>query len=112
MEAKYEYQVISQERKAKIQGIEGLYDLMAAIVEKAENDLDSVRCDQKIAELEKKYPRAAVYLKAQDWKWSPDMRQSVLGCAAIERVLNGDDPAAVLEEMESKWAAFQLAQEG
>lgn len=112
MEAKYEYQIFDEDRKKKVQGIEGLYDLMAAIVEKAENDLDSVRCDQKIAELEQKYPRAAVYLKAQDWKWSPDMRQSVLGCAAIERVLNGDDPAAVQEEMESKWAAFQLAQEG
>lgn len=112
MEAKYEYQVFDPERRKKVQGIEGLYELMAAIVEKAENDLDSVRCDQKIAELEKKYPRAAVYLKAQDWKWSPDTRQSALGCAAIERVLNGDDPVAVLEEMESKWAAFQLAQEG
>lgn len=112
MEAKYEYQVFDPERKKKVQGIDGLLDLMAAFVEKGQNELDSVRYDQKIAELEKKYPRAAVYLKAQRWSWSAEQKQANLGKAAMDRILDGDDPAVVLEEMESAWAAFNVAQEG
>lgn len=113
MEAKYEYQVFDEERKRKFQSIaDGVYQLMAAFVEKGQNELDSVKCDQKIAELEKKFPRAAVYLKAQKWSWSTEPKQADLGKAAMNRILDGDDPAVVLEEMESAWAAFNVAQEG
>lgn len=116
MEAKYEYQVFDPERKKKVQGIEGLLDLMGAYVAKGIEELSdlvaSTDLTTAIAELEQKYPRAAVYLKAQRWSWSAEQKQANLGKAAMDRILDGDDPAVVLEEMESAWAAFNVAQEG
>lgn len=113
MESKHEYQVFDPERKRKFQSIaDGVYQLMAAMVEKAQYDLDSIRVDQEIEALKKKYPRAAAYLKAQQWSWSAEQKQADLGKKAMDRILDGDDPAVVLEEMESSWAAFNVAQEG
>lgn len=114
MENKHEYQVFDPERKKKVQGIEGLFDLMAAYVAKGIEELSdlvaSTDLATAIAELEQKYPRAAVYLKAQRWSWSAEQKKSDLGKKAMNRILDGDDPAVVMEEMESSWTAFTVAQ--
>lgn len=66
-------------------------------------------------EQEEKMPdpsQVSVYLKAKIWSFSLNPKQAALGKEAAERLANGEDPAVVLEEMESSWAAFQVAQEG
>lgn len=63
-------------------------------------------------EQEKKPSPVSVYLKAKSWSFSLNPKQAALGKQAAERLANGEDPAVVLEEMESSWAAFQVAQEG
>ena len=60
----------------------------------------------------KKPSPAGAYLKARAWSFSLNPKQAALGKLATERIDNGEDPVAVLEEMESSWAAFRLAQEG
>ena len=102
MEAKLEYQVFDEKRKQKFMSIrDGVFELMKATVEKEDT-----------TELEQKYPRAAAYLKAQKWSWDKEPKKAALGKQAMDRILDGDDPAVVLEEMESSWAAFLVAQEG
>lgn len=63
-------------------------------------------------EQETKPSPITVYLKAKSWSFSLNPKQAALGKEAAERLANGEDPAVVLEEMESSWAAFQVAQEG
>lgn len=63
-------------------------------------------------EQEKKPSPVSVYLKAKSWSFSLNPKQAALGKEAAERLAKGEDPAVVLEEMESSWAAFQVAQEG
>ena len=64
MEAKYEYQVFDPDRKKKVQGIEGLLDLMAAYVAKGVEELsDLVACTDlatAIAELEQQLKNVRV----------------------------------------------------
>ena len=56
--------------------------------------------------------RVAAFRTALEWKRSTDTKQSALGREAIKRLVNREDPAKVLIEMESKWAAYKVAQEG
>ena len=63
-------------------------------------------------EQEKKPSPVSVYLKAKSWSFSLNPKQAALGKEAAERLAKGEDPAAVLADMESSWAAFQVAQEG
>lgn len=65
-----------------------------------------------IQEVERRYPRAAVYLAAEKWVNSREPIMIRLGKEAQERLLNGDDPDAVLTDMVNRHDAFKLAQEG
>ena len=73
------------------------------------------KLEYKIYGEEEKMPPpslASVYLKTKIWSFSLNPKQAALGKEAAERLANGDDPSVVLEDMESSWAAFQVAQEG
>lgn len=112
MESNIHYQLPSEDLERKIQGIEGLPELMAAIIDEAQIEIDTARYYERIKELEAKYPRAAAYLKAQDYRWSAYRKQSALGDRAMYRILEGEDHAVVIQEMEDAWATWQMAQEG
>ena len=64
-----------------------------------------------IRDLEKKYPRAAAYLEAERWIYSGNPIKVRLGSRAMEKILNGEDPYAVLDEMSKGLDAFNMAQE-
>ena len=115
-----------QERKAKIAAIEGLAEIKAAIegnfkyhqakarFERGEIDFEDVpknTAKEEIA-LRKKYPRAAAYLEAERWIDSGNIVKVRLGSRAMEKILDGEDPEAVLEEMIKGLDAFYMAQEG
>ena len=65
-----------------------------------------------IGDLQKLYPRAAAYLKAEQWYNSPSFKKSALGKEAMERILNEVDYKKVIDDMQNAWAAFRVAQEG
>lgn len=124
MEDVFEYQIFDVERKKKVQGVDGLIELMAALNERnaymqGRKDFEEGLITEmppkpttSVAEMKQKYPRAAAYLEAQSWSWSASFKKSGLGKQAMERILNGDDPDTVLEDMQNAWTAFRVAQEG
>ena len=114
------------ERKAKVAAIEGLAEIRAAIknrsnyfvakmqFERGEIDFEAVPVYRsgEIEELMKKYPRASAYLEAERWIHSGDHIKVRLAASALEKILDGDDPEAVIQGMSNGLAAFNLAQQG
>lgn len=128
MEERFVYMTPEQieERKAKVAAIEGLAEIRAAIsnsiqyhraklqFERGEIEYEDVPAYQpgKIKELEDKYPRAVAYQEAERWARTEDPIKVRLGSRAMEKILDGEDPEAVIEEMTKGLDAFYLAQEG
>lgn len=127
MEDKLVYMTPEQieERKAKIAAIEGLAEIRAAIsdwvkyhrakaeFERGDRDFEDVPAHNpgEISALEDKYPRAAAYLQAESWILSGIPIKVRLGSRAIEKILDGEDPAAVFGYMSNELHAFYLAQQ-
>ena len=128
MEANEVYMTEEQieERRAKIAAIEGLDEIKAAVAasvkyhyakmlfERGDIEIEDVPKNNpnEISNLEKRYPRAAAYLEAERWISTKNPVKVRLGSRAIEKILNGEDPYAVLDEMSKGLDAFYMAQEG
>lgn len=102
MEDKFVYMTPEQieQRRAKIATIKGLAEIKAA-----------TDVDEKMR-LRQKYPRAAAYLEAARCIATNTPIKVRLGSRAIEKILNGEDPETVLNEMNKGLDAFYMAQEG
>jgi hypothetical protein len=59
--------------------------------------------DIDLDNLKAKYPRAAAYLKAEDWSCATHYAKSVAGDKARRRILAGEDYVKVIEDMEKEW---------
>jgi hypothetical protein len=108
------------EREAKIQAIEGLKELKAAIAQEQyeyeqrqkrwESESLSSIIPQKpivsVAELKKRFPRAAAYVKAENWTLSNNSGKRQAGKKALERIINGEYHEQVLADMEAEWNAY------
>ena len=109
-----------KEYQAKIDGIEGLKALRAALgaaegyqraftrmMEDEHNDgiNPPTKPVTNPADLKDRYPRAAAYLKAEAWECAAHFAKSGAGRRAKERIINGEDCATVLAEMETEWEA-------
>lgn len=104
--------------------IEGLRELRAAILawdryhylsaKYLEGDIHErpVAPTAHIGKLNEKYPRAAAYVKADDWANSAGFIKSRFGRIACQKIAAGADHDEVLKKMEADYAAFSLAQEG
>ena len=115
-----------KERKAKVAAIEGLDESRAAIknrfayfqakiqFERGEIEFEDVPTYKpgEVEALEKKYPRAAAYLEAERWIYSQNPVKVRLAARALEKLLDGEDPEAVIQEMSQGLDAFYMAQEG
>lgn len=115
MEEKIVYMTEEQieERRAKVAAIEGLAELRAAQAELRKAGIDDLADRlQKRDELWAKYPRAAAYMEAERWIYSADPVKVRLAARALEKILDGEDPEAVIQEMSRGQDAFYLAQEG
>lgn len=127
METNFVYMTAEQieERRAQIAAIEGLAEIKAATAAwvkyhqaKTEFERGDRGCDDmpdynpnERADLEKKYPKAAAFLEAERWTYFGTPIKVRLGSRAMEKILDGEDPAAVLEEMHQGLIAFNMAQE-
>lgn len=107
MEEKFVFMTAEQieERRAKVAAIEGLAEIRAAIA--AGN-----KTVWEIDELRAKYPRAAAYVEAERWIYSQNPVKVRLAARALEKILDGEDPEAVIQEMSKGLDAFFLEQEG
>lgn len=115
MEEKFVYMTEAQvaERKAKIDAIEGLAELRAARNDAADAGPDTfLEAFRKYDELRVKYPRARAYLVAEHLIREQTPIEVRLGSRAMDKILNGEDPEAVIQEMRQGLDAFLLAQQG
>lgn len=113
-----------EERRSQIAAIEGLSEIRAAIKDQyayfqakmAFERGDLVDVPQykpyEVENLKKKYPRAAAYLEAELWIYSQNPVKVRLASRALDKILDGEDPEAVIQEMSKGLDAFFLAQEG
>ena len=53
--------------------------------------------------LKAKYPRAAAYLKAEDWSCASHYAKAAAGSRACKRILAGEDYEKVIADMEREW---------
>lgn len=110
-----------QERRAKIEAIEGLKDLERCkeawdsyhrAFDRMMSDQDNdgahppKRPAQTVEELVAKYPRASAYLTAQSWSGASHYAKSAAGRKALERIINGEDHEQVIAEMKAEWSAY------
>ena len=54
----------------------------------------------------KQYPKAAAYLKAEEWSRAANYAKSAAGKNAADKILAGEDYNAAISEMEEKWSAY------
>lgn len=52
------------------------------------------------------YPREAAYLRAHEWSGAAHFVKAAAGKRAKDRILDGDDPAEALADMEAEWRAY------
>lgn len=108
-------------RQNKIEAIEGLKEIRAAINAQAryreelvqmmeDEDNDGIRPpkrpDPDIAALKAKYPRAAAYIKAENYSCAEHYAKADAGRAALEKIINGGDFAQAIADMEHEWSAY------
>jgi len=70
------------------------------------------RPEAKITEIAKKYPVAAAYMKADDWRLSSHSVKSAIGDEAKSRIENGENYKIVIAEMEKEWVEYADASGG
>ena len=126
MENKYVYMTTEQveDLREKVNAIEGVAEIKAAIrasinyhqakmeLERGDRFIEDMPAynPNEVSDLKKKYPRAAAFLEAERWVSADNPVKVRLGSRAMQKILNGDDPAAVLDEMSKGLDAFYLAQ--
>jgi hypothetical protein len=108
-------------RQARINSIEGLEAIRKAMnaeenyhmafnrmMEDADNDgaFAPRRPQASSQELKGQYPKAAAYLKAESYSYSSNYVQAGAGKKALERIINGEDYATVLADMEKEWSDY------
>lgn len=105
-------------RTAAIDGIEGLDILRKAINDhgayhdevnrRFEDEMMSgimpAKPTASISEIEAQYPRAAAYIKAENWTLASNVDKYSAGKRAVERIINGEDHAQVIADMETEWS--------
>lgn len=108
-------------REAKIAAIEGLKEIKTAIYDRQryrrefnammDDEFNDGACPPKppkanVDELMAKYPRAAAYIKAENYSYAAHDVKSKAGKIALEKIINGEDYAAALADMEAEWSAY------
>lgn len=108
-----------QERAARLASIEGLQELRTALkdhdryqeqfVDMMEDELnDGVNPPRhptaNIPELRERYPRAAAYLRAEEWSGAHHYAKATAGKRAMEAILAGEDHGQAIATMETAWS--------
>ena len=108
-----------KKREEAIKGIDGLEEIKHAIAdleawheefEKSFDDIGGLGVrpmpEYNLSEMRKRFPRAAAYLKAENWEYSEHYVKSRCGKTAKEKIINGQDYDQTIAEMEKEWADY------
>ena len=109
-----------EQRKANIEAIEGLRELQQAIndelnyryewnrrmEDEALSSISPKKPIVSVAELKKRFPRAAAYVKAENWTQSNNSGKRQAGKKALERIIAGENHEQVLADMEAEWSEY------
>lgn len=109
-----------QAKENAIAGIEGLAELKKAInaeyayyrefnrrmEDEALSSFAPAPPKVKAADLKAKYPRAAAYLKAENWTMAGHYAKGAAGQKAVSRILSGEDYIKVIADMEAEWSDY------
>lgn len=108
-------------REAKIAAIEGLKEIKTAIYDRQRyrREFNAMMDDEfndgarapklptaDIDALMAKYPRAAAYIKAENYSYAEHDVKSAAGKKALDKIINDEDYTAALAEMEAEWSAY------
>lgn len=114
-------QAAANARQEKIDAIEGLreihdakeawsryHDAFNRMMEDQDNDgaCPPTRPTVSVEELNAKYPRAAAYIKAENYSCAANYAKSSAGRKALEKIINGEDYAQAIADMEAEWSAY------
>lgn len=114
-------QAAAKSRQEKINAIEGLQEIYDASEEWSRyrdafscmmdnQDNDGARPPMQptvnIEALNAKYPRAAAYIKAENYSCAANYAKSSAGRKALEKIINGEDYAQAIADMETEWSAY------
>lgn len=109
------------EEQAKIDAIDGLHEIISAIIDwnRYNREFNAMMDDEfndgarppkrptaDIQALKAQYPRADAYLTAQSWANSENYAKAKAGAKALECIIDGDDYAKALADMEAEWSAY------
>lgn len=106
------------DRQAKIEAIEGLEELKDIRAEwenyrdefdqamEAGNGYTPSKPEEKVEDVAKRYPRAAAYLKAEDYSYASHYAKASAGRKALERIINGENHEQAIAEMEAEFTAY------
>lgn len=64
-----------------------------------------------VADLRQQYPRADAYIRAMIWAGSSHFKKAAFGKQAMERIAAGENYIKAITDMQTAWAAFNLAQQ-
>lgn len=110
-----------KERQEKIEAIEGLDEILKlqAAWEKYRRDFNAMMDSEyndgvcspmmpkvKVDTLLTKYPRAAAYLKAESYSYSPNYTKAAAGERAMDCIINGDDYKEAINKMDEEWSSY------
>ena len=112
-----ERKIVAEAREAKINAIEGLKEIKAAIDAEIRYHYEFNRRmgnenlssfspalpKANVAELKAKYPRATAYLKAISFVNGSNFEKVAAGKTAIEKIINGEDYIKAISDMETEW---------
>lgn len=109
----------AQERKAKIEAIDGIkeienlenewrnYNSAFARMMNTGSSVMGVSCPiTKVKDLLTKYPRAAAYRMAQNYSNASNYAKSAAGDEALEKIINGENHETAITEMENQWTGY------
>lgn len=107
-----------REELSKIEAIEGLSEIRDAIVEHnrywekfnyaVEHGTGILPAPPKtdVNDMMTKYPRAAAYLKANEYAKAANDAKAIAGKKARERIINGENYDKVIADMEDEWKSY------
>lgn len=109
----------AKQYRQKLKAIEGLDELenciadwskynraMGRYIERDCTGNAPVKPPHTVNELSEKYPRAAAYIKADQWSYSAHYYKAMCGDKAKTAILNGENHKEVIEDMEAAWANY------
>lgn len=114
----------SEERKQKIESIEGLHEIKAALedlanwrdefqasFEREDGGGIGIRKQPKydLNAMYAKYPRAKAYLEASAYADAEHYVKAAAGQKAVEAIINGEDYDQAIAAMEAEWSSYTQA---